>query len=218
MQARISVAKGMCLHQLGQPEDAKASVEDALRLAEGGEPGLLARVHRALMLLYVWTGPADTARLHGEEAIRLAGESADRTLEFSAHWSMGVLEGLSGNSEGLYHRIERMRAINREASSPVRDVWLAELEIEYEAAHGRWPDAISRGEQAASLARSLNQTILLPRLLVWTALIHLARGEIERAREYIEEAWTRSGADAVGERPPNLHTVIPAHIGRAAWS
>ncbi|HUF67150.1 MAG TPA: AAA family ATPase [Longimicrobiales bacterium] len=216
MQSRIAVAKGMCLHQLGQPENAIASVEDALRLAEGGEPDLIARVHRALLLLYVWTGPADTARLHGEEAIRLAEASSDRALEFSAHWGMGVLEGLSGNDEALAHRIQRMRSINQAANSPIRSVWLAELEIEYASARGQWPDAITRGEHAISLARSLNQTILLPRLLVWTALIHLARGESERAREYIDEAWTRSGADAASDRPPNLHTVIPAHIGRAA--
>lgn len=216
MEARLLVARAMCLHQLGQPEEAIASVEGALELAEAGGADLVARVYRALMLLHVWTGPVDVARRHGEEAVRLAAESPDRTLAFSAHWGMGVLEGLSGNGKGLAVQIERLRELAEEVNSPVRRVWTAELEIEYAAGHGDWEEAIGIGERSIALARSLNQTILIPRLLVWTALIYLAREQFERAERYIDEAWKRSGAGATDGRPPNLHTVIPAHIGRAS--
>lgn len=215
LQARLSVAKAMCLHQLGRPEESKTVVEEALALAEGGSQDLLARVHRAIMLLHVWTGPVSTARQHGEQAIRLSAGSEDRTLVFSAHWGMGVLEGLSGNSDALAEQIERMHVLANEVNSPVRRVWIAEMEIEYKSAHGEWTDAIALGERSIALARSLNQSILLPRLLVWTALLYLARGEIEHARGYIEKAWRISGAEAA-DGWPNLHTVIPAHIGRAA--
>lgn len=215
MQARISVAKGMCLHDMGRPDEAKTSVEHALSLASGGEPALLARVHRALMLLHVWTGPAELARRHGEEAIRLAHDTEDRTLVFSAHWGMGVLEGLRGNSEGLTDQIGRMRSIAEEIDSPVLRAWTAELEIEYAAGRGEWDEGIALGEKTITVARALNQSILVPRLLVWTALMYLPRGEIERGEQYVEEAWKRSGA-GTDDRPPNLHTVIPAYIGRAA--
>jgi tetratricopeptide (TPR) repeat protein len=216
IEARLLVAKAMCLHQLGQPDEAIARAQEALTLAEDSGGDLVARVYRALMLLHVWTGPVDVARRHGEEAIRLAAESPDRTLAFSAHWGMGVLEGLSGNAGGLAVQIDRLRELAEEVNSPVRRVWTAELEIEYAAAHGNWDEAIVIGERSIALARSLNQSILIPRLLVWTALIHLAREQFDRAERYIGEAWKRSGADAPDGRPPNLHTVIPAHIGRAS--
>jgi DNA-binding CsgD family transcriptional regulator len=216
IQARLSVAKGMCLHELGRPSDAKVCVEHALALASGAEPELLARVHRALMLLHVWSGPQDLARRYGEEALRIATETEDRTLVFSAHWGIGVLEGLSGNSEVLAMHVRRMREIADEVNSPVLRAWIGELEIEYAAAQGDWDEGIIIGEQAIALARALNQSALLPRLLVWTALIYLPRGDVERAREYVEEAWALSGADSMDDGPGNVHTAIPAHIGRAA--
>src|SRR5690606_5548333 len=54
------------------------------------------------------------------------------------------------------------------------------------------------------------------RLLVWTSLIYLGRGDVDRARIYIDEAWSLSGADAAGDAPVDVHSVVPAHIGRAA--
>jgi DNA-binding CsgD family transcriptional regulator len=216
MQSRISVAKGMCLHELGRPSDAKVCVEHALALTAGADPDLVARVHRALMLLHVWTGPQDLARRYGEQALRMAAASSDRTLLFSAHWGLGVLEGLSGNSEVLAMHIEHMRRIADEVNSPVLRAWTAELEIEYAAANGEWDEGVLIGERAIALARALNQSPLLPRLLVWTALLYLPRGELERGRRYVEEAWALSGAGAMDDRPFNVHVAIPAHIGRAA--
>lgn len=216
IQARLSVAKGMCLHELGRPADAKACVEHALALAAGAESDLVARVHRALMLLHVWTGPQDLARRYGEEALRIATESHDRTLVFSAHWGLGVLEGLSGNSQLLAQHVAHMRRIVDEINSPVLRAWTAELEIEYAAAIGEWDEGIMIGERAIALARALNQSALLPRLLVWTALLYLPRGDLERGRRYVEEAWALSGAGAMHEQPFNVHIAIPAHIGRAA--
>jgi ATP/maltotriose-dependent transcriptional regulator MalT len=83
------------------------------------------------------------------------------------------------------------------------------------------------------MARALNQTTLLPRLLVWTALIHIGRNEIDRGRAFIQEAWTLAGITKTdetlhGRMPgavppaahsqvvPGVHVVIPAHIGLAA--
>jgi len=51
--------------------------------------------------------------------------------------------------------------------------------------------------------------------MVWTARIYLGRGDLDRGKELIDEAWEISGAG--GEGPHNIHTVVPAHIGRASY-
>jgi DNA-binding CsgD family transcriptional regulator len=57
----------------------------------------------------------------------------------------------------------------------------------------------------------------LPRLLVWTAIMHIGRGERERAKAYLDEAWELSGAARVVGRPRDVHSVVPAHTGLAAY-
>jgi DNA-binding CsgD family transcriptional regulator len=75
---------------------------------------------------------------------------------------------------------------------------------------------LAHGERAIHLAESLNQGTLLARLEVWTAMIYIGRGDLDRARALTDHAWQASGADGAGARPPDLHAVLPAHIGRAA--
>jgi DNA-binding CsgD family transcriptional regulator len=59
-------------------------------------------------------------------------------------------------------------------------------------------------------------------MLVWAALIHFGRGDVERGRRHVDEAWEMSGAervDATGtlDRRTDVHAVIAAHIGRAYY-
>ena len=217
LRVRIALAKGMCLQELGRPAEAKGVAQDALRLAQSEGPELMARVHRTLLQLLVWTGPTDEARAHGSHALRIADASHDLSLAFSAHWAMAVLEGaLSGNSAGLVEHVTEASRIADALNSPVLRAWTAELEIEFASGKGDWDSGIALGERAIAIARALNQWILIPRLLVWTGLLYLARAEIERGKRYIDEAWTLSGA-GVSDRPPNVHIVLPAHIGRAGY-
>lgn len=217
VRIRLAIAKGMCLQELGQAVAAKAEVQHALVLAESAGPELLGRVHRALQLLYVWTGPSELAREHGQRAIDSAVATGDRTLAFSAHWAMAMLEGLNGNEPGILRHLGETARIAEELNSPVLRAWVAELEIEYAAATGDWERGIAVGEQAIAVARALNQHILIPRLLVWTGLIYLGRNEIDRGKQYVDEAWALSGAGSLGDRPANVHIVVPAHIGRAGY-
>jgi tetratricopeptide (TPR) repeat protein len=53
--------------------------------------------------------------------------------------------------------------------------------------------------------------------VVWAALIYLGRGEIERGKSYVDEAWRLSGADGAEGVPVDVHVVVPAHIGLAAY-
>ena len=67
-------------------------------------------------------------------------------------------------------------------------------------------------------ARAFGQRTLLPRLLVWSALVHLGRGAFDRAKAQLDEAWELSGAErSASGRPVNVHAAVPAHVGRASW-
>lgn len=216
--ARLQLAKGMCLLELGRRAEAVDEVQRALVIAERlADPALLARVHRALLLLYVWTGPADLAREHARRAIALAEEAGEKTVMWSAHWAMAMLEGLTGNAASIARHIAESERLADELRSPLLRVWIAEVSIEYASGIGDWDAALALGERSIAVARSLSQRTLLPRLLVWSGLIYLGRGDIERAKRYLDEAWDLSGAGNPGRRQTDVHSVVPAHTGMASY-
>lgn len=215
---RLYLARAICLQELGRIDAAKSEAEKALREAEqSGIHALLSRAHRALLLLYAWTGPAAVARDHGTKAIEYAVSSGETMLEWSAHWSLGVLAGLTGNAPEVREHILECQRLEDKLQSPLLPLWTAELSIQYSSWLGQWDEGIAIGERTIALARSLNQRALLPRLLVWTGLIYLWRHDLPRAREYFEEAWTLSGAGDATEHRIDVQTVVPAHMGLAAY-
>lgn len=217
LQARLQLNKGICLQELGRAAEAKIEVESALEIAERmGDNALLARVQRSLLLLYLWTGPAERAREHGLRAIALAEAAGHRAVAFQAHWAMAMLGGLTGDAESTKRHIVESERIAEELHSPVLRIWTAEIAIEYASFTGDWDAGIALAERTISLARGLGRT-LVPRLLVWASIMYLGRGELERARQYIEEAWQLSGAAGGGNRGIDVHTVVPAHTGLAAY-
>ena len=218
MQARVLLARGMCRQELGDPEAARVDVTAARELAEQLEDrALLARLHRTLLLLGLWTGSPREARYHGEIALALAQETEQRSVECTVHWALAMLAGLTGNGDATRLHTAEAEALADRTNSPVLRLWVAEIAIELASATGDWDTAIALGERAISLARALGQRTLLPRLLVWTAFMQLARGEIEPAGALIDEAWDISGAAAAaaGRLGIDVHSVVPAHAGRA---
>ncbi len=227
--ARVALAKGSCLQELGRPVDAQRDVERALSIAERlGDRSLLARVHRALLLLHAWTGPAELAREHGVRAIALAGEARDLGVACTVHWALAMVAGLTGNATAIERHLAESERIADELRSPLLRLWTAEIAIEYASGRGDWESGIALAEQTIALARTLGQRTLLPRLLVWSALIYLGRGDVVRAKAYIDESWRlaecdgalASDAAAAGEgarRPVDVHAVVPAHTGLAAY-
>ena len=215
---RLYLARAICLQELGRIDSAKSEAEKALSEAEQSEmPALLSRAHRALLLLFAWTGPAATAREHGSKAIEFARVSGETMLEWSAHWTLGVLSGLTGNAPEALQHIRECQRLEDKLQSPLLPLWTAELSIQYSSWLGNWNEGIATGERTISLARSLNQRALLPRLLVWTGLIYLWRHDLARAKEYFEEAWVLSGAGEATEHRIDVQTVVPAHMGLAAY-
>ena len=219
--ARLQLAKGMCLQEVGRNEEAKREVLGALEMAERiGDNALLARMHRGLLLLFAWTGPADLAHEHGRRAIELAEQSGQRGVAWSAHWAMATLAGLTGDAAAIQRHLGAAEQLAEELRSPLLRLWTAEVSIEYLSGIGEWDQAVALGERTISVARSLGQRTLLPRLLVWTGLVYLGRGDLERAKRYLDEAWRLSGAErrgATAGRPLDVHNVVPAHAGMAAY-
>jgi len=210
--AKARLRRGIALEELGRLEEAGQELEEVLGEAEElGDPILLAQAHRALVLLHIWTGHPDRVRVHADRAMELARSSGAQSVEFWTLWGKAVLEGLLGNTAEMAELVRESERVSRELRSPLLQLRSLELAIEHAAATGQWDSGIVQGEQAIALARALSQNTLLPRVLVWTSLIYLARGEVELARPLVWEAWVVSGAGEEGT--PNVHGAIPAHIG-----
>jgi predicted ATPase/DNA-binding NarL/FixJ family response regulator len=214
---RLYTVKAACLQEVGQPQEALATAHAALLAAEEvSDPAVHARVHRTYLQLHLWLGDADLAHHHGARALELAEHSHDRPLAFTAHWAMGVLNAFGGDAVAVEKHLRACHAIADDLRAPVLRVWAAELAVEFASARGDWDQALQIGEEAIGVARALQQRTLLPRLLVWTALIHLGRSDSARAAAYIDEAWQMSGAAHGTGGGVNVHAVLPAYIGRAA--
>jgi DNA-binding CsgD family transcriptional regulator/tetratricopeptide (TPR) repeat protein len=193
-------------------------VEQALAIAsELDDAALLARVHRSLLLLALWVGPAERAVEHGNQAIVLAERSGQRNLAWSAHWALAALAGLTGDAESVRRHIAEAHRIADELHSPLFRVWTSEIEIEYAAGVGDWDHGVALAERTITMARALGQRTLLPRVLVWSALLYLGRGEIEHAKTYIDEARALVGGDDPTVAVRDVFAIVLAHTGRAAY-
>ena len=216
--ARLHLAKAGTLQEMGRIDAAKAEVERALQFAEQtASDSLLARSHRSLLLLYAWTGPWSVSLEHGEKAIRFAKASGEAMLEWTANWGMALVGGLTANGQQVMHHLQECARLEELLRSPLLPLWTAEVSIQYASGIGDWDAGIATGERTIALARSLRQKTLLPRLLVWTGLIYLWRGELEKSHAYLEEAWQLSGAGTATPERLDVATVVPAHMGMAAY-
>jgi len=218
LEARVLIAKASCLQAVGKSAESRDVVERALAIAETvADDALLARVHRSLLLLYLWLGPAEKAYEHGERAIELAEASGQRAVAWSAHWALAVLTGLTGKSEETRRHLNDAHRIADELRSPLFRVWTSEIEIEYLAGIGDWDTGVALAERTITTARSLGQRTLLPRTLVWAGLLYLGRGDIERGKACVDEAWDLATGNDQSSAGRDVFSVVPAHIGRAAY-
>jgi DNA-binding CsgD family transcriptional regulator len=216
--ARARLAKGMCLQELGRASEAEHEMAEAIAMAERlGDAPLLARAHRTQLLFYLWTGRTELAYKHAESARELAAASGQRVLEWLAQWALAVLGGLTGASEACARHLAEAERLADELDSPVFRTWTAEITIELASAKGDWDTGLALAERTIALGRSVGLRAPFPRILVSSAIMHLGRGEVERAKAYIDEAWELSGAARGAERPSDVHSVVPAHIGLAAY-
>jgi DNA-binding CsgD family transcriptional regulator len=218
LEARVAIARASCLQAVGKSSESRVEVERALALASpSGDNALLARVHRSLLLVYLWLGPAEKAREHGERAIELAEASGQKSTAWSGHWALAMLAGLTGNAEEVRRHLNEAHRLADELRSPVLRVWNSEIEIEYLAGIGEWDAGVALAERTIATARALGQRTLLPRALVWGGLLYLRRGDVERGKAFIDEAWELANARDSSNATPDVFTIVPAHIGRAMY-
>jgi DNA-binding CsgD family transcriptional regulator/tetratricopeptide (TPR) repeat protein len=223
---RLRLAKGIALQDLGRLKEAQVEVEEALAAAAAtgaDKDALLSRAHRALLLLYAWTGPLELARDHGMKAIAHAEAADQRMLAWTAHWGMALLTGVQGDAEAFVKHIAASEALADQLRSPILPLWSAELSVQYFTSIGEWDKAIDTAERTIGLAKSFNQRTLLPRLYVWSGLIYLWRGAEEKAKEYFDLAWKLAGGEkagsleGAGERALDVPSIVPAHLGLASY-
>lgn len=215
--ARTLLSRGIFLQDIGRATEARDEIESALEIARDvGDDALLARVYRSLALVHVWTGPPSAVREHAERALELAARVDSAQVAFWSRWGLSVVHGLTGNTGEMAREIEKARSLAEELRSPVLRLWTAEVSIEHAFATGDWDAGLALGEKAIALARSLNQRMLLPRLLIWTSSIYLGRGDLDRGKELVDEACRLAGVEEErGAR--SVHALVPAHIGLAHY-
>ena len=219
LAARVLIARAGTYQELGRASDALRELSEARAIAERlANAGMLARIHRAQMQLNMFIGRAADARAHGGEAIRYAASSGERTVEWSAHWGIAVLAGLTGDAAELARHVREAERIADDVGSPVLAAWTNEVSIEYASGIGDWNTGIALAERTIPIARAIGSRTLLPRLLVWTGLMHLGRGENDTARALFEESWKLSGAGDTSNGSVDVHTAVPAHTGMAAYA
>ena len=216
---RIRLAKGNLLQALGQPEDAKREVASALETAERlDRVSLLARVHRLLLMLHLWSGPAHRAWAHARSAVALAEQSGERNVAWSAHWAAAVLAGMTSNAPALHRHLEAATRLAEELSSPLLQLRMAEVGIEYRASIGDWDRALLEGERTIAATRALEQNPMLARNVLWVGGVYLHRGDTATARRMFDEAWEVSGAATLDlAQPFAVHGVLPAHVARVMY-
>lgn len=219
LAARVRIARAGAYQELGRANDALRELNEAGAIAERlADAGMLARIHRAQMQLNMFIGRASDARGHGEHAIRYATSSGERSVEWSAHWGIAVMAGLTGNATELARHVREAGRIADEVGSPVLAAWTNEVSIEYASGIGDWHTGLALAERTIPIARAIGSRTLLPRLLVWTGLMHLGRGENDVAHTLFEESWNLSGAADATNASVDVHTAVPAHTGMAAYA
>ncbi|MES2178359.1 MAG: AAA family ATPase [Gemmatimonadota bacterium] len=217
LRARVLAAQAMTLHALGDRDAARGVVDDALAVATRlGDAGVLARVLRTSLQLHLFVGDAEKAHVDALRAIGFAATAGERGVEWSVHWAMAIVGGLTGDGAIVAEHLAKSEQLADDLHSPVLGCWTAEIAIEYAAGIGDWDAGLARAEQAIPLARALGQRVLLPRLLVWAALIHLHRGAQARAKEYLDEGWALLSSDVV-HHLRNVHSAVPVHAGLVAY-
>jgi len=216
--ARMRVAKAMTLQALGRPDDARTEIDAALAVAERlGDAGVLARVHRSSQLLHVFIGPTSRAHADGMRAIELAESAGERAVAWSAHWGMAMVGGLSGSSGAMARHLAESERLADELGSPVLRCWTAEIAVELHSGTGDWDAGLALAERTIPMARALRQRVLLPRLLVWAAMIHLHRGNAAKAKTYLDEAWKLSSGGNPALLVADVHSAVPVHAGFVAY-
>ncbi|MFN8583414.1 MAG: hypothetical protein U0163_20865, partial [Gemmatimonadaceae bacterium] len=156
LMIRSRIARATALQSLGDAESGRQLIRELLPVAESlGEPALIASVHRTMVHLYSWTGPASEARRHGEVALHNAALFGDKEVAWSVHWALCLMAGLAADAAGVREHQQEAERLANELRSPLRLAMSAELGIEYASATGDWGPGLELAERVLPIARAL---------------------------------------------------------------
>ena len=187
LEARVLVAKASALQAIGRTAESRTEIESALAIAKslGDEGCWRACTVPSCSCMCGWDRPSwRGAWTAGDRARGVIGQ---RSVAWSAHWALAMLEG-SRVAEATRRHIGEAQRIADELRSPLFRAWISEVEIEYAAGVGDWDHAVARAadDRRGPLA---GQRTLLPRVLVCLGLLYLGRGDVERGKACVDEAW-----------------------------
>jgi DNA-binding CsgD family transcriptional regulator len=117
----------------------------------------------------------------------------------------------------VLRHVQRSEQLADELGSPLLRVHIDEISMQYAFASGNWDAGVALSERTIAIARALNQRTLLPRLLVWATHFYIARGDFERAKQYLDEAWELGVARGARGRPIEVHSQVVVYAGLANY-
>ncbi len=175
-------------YSTGHWTEADGWTAAALALPEAGEPGR----DRAVLLfargflLALQARPAE-ARPHLEECVELARVAGDYRLEAYGQTYLGMVHGQVASQEGVEPC--RRAASWFEANGDLYGHRLCRLLLGTMALHrGDLDDALSENEEAIRLARLFGTPRELGISLQNAGMVHLHRGELDRAEALVRES------------------------------
>lgn len=214
----LRLAHAASLMEMGQQARATEELRQALVEAErSGDVGLQARTHRSMLLVATVMCDVRGVREHAARALSLGEHSRQPAVSWSAHWALAAVGGMTGDVAETERHLVEVDRIADELRSPILRIWNCEIAVEFHSALGQWDTALALGEHSITLARAFGQRTLLPRLLVWTAITYVGRGNLERAKNYLDEAWEISGASIHTDAPRDVTGMLRSHIGMAIY-
>jgi DNA-binding CsgD family transcriptional regulator len=157
------------------------------------------------------------ARHHAHAALHHASLSEERSVAWAAHWGIAILAGFTGDGAKVAEHVREAERLAADLRSPVLTAWTAEISIEYASAVGDWESGLALAERVIPLARAFARRTLLPRLLVWTGTMLLGRNQLQRSKEAFDEALVLAGGDAAARGRGDVHALILANTGLAAY-
>lgn len=189
--------EGACLRQeyaLGQVRQGNIGValhEAAAVLDSTDEtehPEVVARAYVVLCLAHGYRGDIRGAMRAGEKAVSLSSALAYPGAAFLAHYTMAALLRYEGDLEAFEAHCEHCIRIAGQMHAVALESWPLSIRIERYTLLGRFRDAISIGERAVEIDKSIRQGTILPRSLAFLAVAYRLAGDASASSRSMAEA------------------------------
>jgi tetratricopeptide (TPR) repeat protein len=179
------------------PLGDRARMADHLHEAEGlartlGDQHRLGRIGTFMVIQYLVAGDYDEAVRFGQEALSIARTLGDRSIEVVATSFLGETHGARGEFSDAATFLERNVALEgdlryeRFGASAIQSALTGAYLADVLSQLGRFDEAIGHAEAAVRIAEAVDHPFTLCRGLFDLGLLHLRRGDHQRATPVLE--------------------------------